>query len=324
MLIIVRKSYARLRTVVIFIRPDQVVLFSGHRAALSRPVSNILGIFAPSTSYYDIHIPAWLRDLILSSRSIYIASERFPVLVQLFSFHLFPLPPLFAPFPSRFLISRRVFFKYWNSGPCTFSPRPSKGSIDERINEILSGSHSRFFLSSSAASLYQRDATQRLSIPRSSNVKKRTSRIHMDDTATNPRIHEADSARCLAIVEKSKPCSNDYDDECSGVRAFGCLAKRQGTSLHKFDSNIRLEFLIRLNVPFNHRLGERSVETRNNVNISNRRRRSASGVSCPCKIKVSVILSNNHRIDPRIDYLKVTLLWSNYPSFPCDAGVALV
>ena len=268
------------------------------------------------------------RDYVISSYhpDLYIYRERkvSRTCSTFFLPSLPPPPPLFAPFPSRFLISRRVFFKYWNSGPCTFSPRPSKGSIDERINEIPSGSHSRFFLSSSAASLYQRDATQRLSIPRSSNVKKRTSRIHMDDTATNPRIHEAGSARCLAIVEKSKPCSNDYDDECSGVRAFGCLAKRQGTSLHKFDSNIRLEFLIRLNVPFNHRLGERSVETRNNVNISDRRRRSASGVSCPCKIKVSVILSNNHRIDPRIDYLKVTLLWSNYPSFPCDAGVALV
>ena len=270
------------------------------------------------------------RDYVISSYhpDLYISRAKgFPYLFNFFPSisSPSPLPPAsLSPFPSRFLISRRVFFKYWNSGPCTFSPRPSKGSIDERINEIPSGSHSRFFLSSSAASLYQRDATQRLSIPRSSNVKKRTSRIHMDDTATNPRIHEAGSARCLAIVEKSKPCSNDYDDECSGVRAFGCLAKRQGTSLHKFDSNIRLEFLIRLNVPFNHRLGERSVETRNNVNISNRRRRSASGVSCPCKIKVSVILSNNHRIDPRIDYLKVTLLWSNYPSFPCDAGVALV
>lgn len=88
----------------------------------------------------------------------------------------------------------------------------------------------------------------------------------MDGTATNPRIQEADSVRWLVIAEKSKPCSNDYDDECSGVRAFGCLAKRQGTSLHKFVGNIRLESLIRLNVPFNHRLGERSAETRNNAN----------------------------------------------------------
>lgn len=239
------------------------------------------GFLLSSTSYYDIHIPTWLRDLILSSRSIYISSERFPVLVHLFSFRLSPRPPPLSPSLSRFLIPRRVFFKYRNSGPCTFSPRPSKGSIDERINEIPSGSHSRFFLSSSAASLYQRDATQRLSIPRSSNVKKRTSRIHMDGTATNPRIHEADSAQCLMIVEKTKSCSNDYDDECSGVRAFGCLAKRQGTSLHKFDGNIRLESLIRLNVPFNHRLGERSTETRNNVNISNRRWRTSrfSGTS---------------------------------------------
>lgn len=222
--------------------------------------------------YSHPHVTTWSHPII----QIYIYRKR-KVSRTCSPFFLPSLSPpasSLSPFLSRFLIPRRVLFKYWNSGPCTFSPRPSKGSIDERINEIPSGSHSRFFLSSSAASLYQRDATQRLSIPRSSNVKKRTSRIHMDGTATNPRIHEADSARCLVIVEKSKPCSNDYDDECSGVRAFGCLAKRQGTSLRKFDGNSRLEFLIRLNVPFNHRLGERSAETRNNVNISNRRWRT--------------------------------------------------